>query len=171
MLEMKKLKYLTILLLPITVAVSFTNEGWLVHLPVIVFFVLIPILELLFPSDNKNLEEKEKLLAEKDPFYNLLLYLMVPLQVAYLFWFLKLESIATSDSVGRALSMGIMCGVIGINVGHELGHRLNRFEQFLGEILLLTSLENHFLPYHNRGHHTNVGTPSDPATARRNEPL
>ena len=61
MLEMKKLKYLTILLLPITVAVSFTNEGWLVHLPVIVFFVLIPILELLFPSDNKNLEEKEKL--------------------------------------------------------------------------------------------------------------
>ena len=117
------------------------------------------------------MEEKEKLLAEKDPFYNLLLYLMVPLQVAYLIWFLKLESVASSDSFGRALSMGIMCGVIGINVGHELGHRLNRFEQFLGEILLLTSLENHFLPYHNRGHHTNVGTPSDPATALRNEPL
>jgi alkane 1-monooxygenase len=35
----------------------------------------------------------------------------------------------------------------------------------------LTSLENHFLPYHNRGHHTNVATPSDPATARRNEPV
>jgi alkane 1-monooxygenase len=34
---------------------------------------------------------------------------------------------------------------------------------------LLSSLENHFLPYHNRGHHTNVGTPSDPATARKNE--
>jgi fatty-acid desaturase len=26
-----------------------------------------------------------------------------------------------------------------------------------------------FLPYHNRGHHTNVGTPKDPASARRNE--
>jgi alkane 1-monooxygenase len=65
--------------------------------------------------------------------------------------------------------MGIMCGVIGINVGHELGHRSGRLEQFFGELLLLSSLENHFLPYHNRGHHTNVATPQDPATARKNE--
>jgi alkane 1-monooxygenase len=48
---------------------------------------------------------------------------------------------------------------------------MGRIEQFLGEILLTSSLENHFLPYHNRGHHTNVGTPQDPATARKNEPL
>ena len=43
--------------------------------------------------------------------------------------------------------------------------------RYLGDILLLTSLENHFVPYHNRGHHTNVATPGDPATARLNEPL
>jgi alkane 1-monooxygenase len=36
---------------------------------------------------------------------------------------------------------------------------------------LTTSLENHFLPYHNRGHHHNVATPEDPATARKNEPV
>jgi len=65
--------------------------------------------------------------------------------------------------------MGILCGIFGINVGHELGHRSNRFEQFLGEILLLTSLETHFLPYHNSGHHHNVATPKDPATARKGE--
>ena len=59
--------------------------------------------------------------------------------------------------------------MLGINIGHELGHRSNRFERFIGELLLLSSLENHFLPYHNRGHHTNVGTKSDPATARRDE--
>jgi alkane 1-monooxygenase len=41
----------------------------------------------------------------------------------------------------------------------------------IGEVLLLSSLENHFLPYHNRGHHHNVGTPNDPATARKNELL
>jgi alkane 1-monooxygenase len=65
--------------------------------------------------------------------------------------------------------MGIMCGVIGINVGHELGHRNNRFDELLGEILLLTSLNTHFLPYHNGGHHYNVATPRDAATARKNE--
>lgn len=62
-----------------------------------------------------------------------------------------------------------MCGVFGINLGHELGHRSNRAEQFLGEILLLTSLENHFLPYHNYCHHKHVATPNDPATARKGE--
>ena len=67
--------------------------------------------------------------------------------------------------------MGLACGVLGINIGHELGHRNNRFLQFLGELLLWTSLNTHFLPYHNAGHHAWVGTKKDPATARKNEPL
>lgn len=170
---MRKFKYLTIFLLPITVAVSFTETGYAVFLPLIIFFVIIPLLEIILPIDAANLEGQERELAEKDPFYDWLLYFMVPLQFTYLVWFfyvMKTEQSAL-EMTGRILSMGIMCGVIGINVGHELGHRLNRVEQLLGEILLLTSLENHFLPYHNRGHHTNVGTPQDPATARRNEPL
>ncbi len=29
----------------------------------------------------------------------------------------------------------------------------------------------HFLPYHNNGHHFQVATPNDPATARKNEPV
>ena len=36
---------------------------------------------------------------------------------------------------------------------------------------LLTSLETHFLPYHNSGHHYNVATPKDPATAKKGEPF
>jgi alkane 1-monooxygenase len=79
------------------------------------------------------------------------------------------EAQSSSALIGRISSMGLMCGVLGINIGHELGHRSNRFERCIGELLLLSSLENHFLPYHNRGHHTNVGTKSDPATARRDE--
>lgn len=170
---MKKLKYLTIFLLPVTVAFSFTLDGYAVLTPLIVFFVIIPLLELVMPIDTENLEGKERELAEKDPFYDWVLYAMVPLQISFLVWFLMImqEEQSTLEITGRVLAMGIMCGVIGINVGHELGHRMSRAEQFLGEILLTTSLENHFLPYHNRGHHTNVGTPQDPATARRNEPL
>ena len=65
--------------------------------------------------------------------------------------------------------MGLQCGVYGINIVHELGHRSNRGQRLLGEILLLSSLEMHFLPYHNSGHHFNVATPNDPATARKGE--
>jgi alkane 1-monooxygenase len=168
---MKKLKYLTIYLLPITVTVSFTSQGALTFLPLVVFFVLIPLAELLLKQDAQNLDEKERELAAKDPFYDWLLYSMIPIQIAFLILFLlTFQDVNSAFSlVGRSISMAIMCGVIGINIGHELGHRTKRFEQFLGEILLLSSLENHFLPYHNRGHHNNVATPGDPATARKNE--
>jgi alkane 1-monooxygenase len=65
--------------------------------------------------------------------------------------------------------MGLACGALGINVAHELGHRSNKYEQFLSKALLLTSLYMHFFIEHNRGHHKNVSTPNDPATSRFNE--
>ena len=68
-------------------------------------------------------------------------------------------------------SMGIMSTIIGINVGHELGHRNNKLDEFLGGLLLLSTLNTHFLPYHNGGHHYNVATPNDAATARKGEIL
>lgn len=166
-----RLKYLAIFLLPVTVAFSFVTQGWLTFVPSIVFFFLIPLLELVLRADASNYSESEIDELSKHPFYDALLYLMVPLQIGFLFWYFTVipDSPTYLEQVGRTIAMGMMCGIIGINVGHELGHRLNRFERFLGEVLLLTSLENHFLPYHNRGHHFQVATPQDPATARRNE--
>jgi alkane 1-monooxygenase len=170
---MKKFKYFSIFLLPLTVAISFMNEGVFTFTPLFVFFFFIPLLEHFLPQDDSNLTGVDKELAANDPFYDWLLYSLVPIQIVFLFWYLSnlLTANGNLELIGRTLSMGIMCGVIGINVGHELGHRINRAEQLLGEILLTTSLENHFLPYHNRGHHHNVATPEDPATARKNEPL
>lgn len=169
--QIGKLKYLTIFLLPLTVGIGFFFKDWLTFLPLLTFFVIVPLLELVLKIDEANLEGTDRDEAEEDPFYSWLLFLMLPVQFGYLFWFLTTSFQQNYEYVGGLLSMGLMCGVIGINVGHELGHRSNRFERFVGELLLLSSLENHFLPYHNRGHHTNVGTPQDPATARRNEPL
>ncbi|MFM6935271.1 MAG: alkane 1-monooxygenase [Flavobacteriales bacterium] len=168
---MKKLKYLSVFSLPICVWISFNQTGLLVFLPAIVYFGAIPFLELVLKMDPSNLSEQEKELAKKDPFYTVLLCAMLPIQWGFLvFFFTHIEEApSTMVLVGRILSMGIMSGVIGINIGHELGHRSNRFERWIGELLLLSSLENHFVPYHNRGHHTNVGTKKDPATARRNE--
>ncbi|MEM6379496.1 MAG: alkane 1-monooxygenase, partial [Bacteroidota bacterium] len=91
--------------------------------------------------------------------------------LAYFLVVIQNTAFGTMEYWGRLIAMGMMCGVLGINVGHELGHRHSRLEQFFGEILLLTSLNTHFLPYHNGGHHLNVATPKDPATARKNQLL
>jgi alkane 1-monooxygenase len=168
---MQKLKYLSVVSLPFCVWISFHSQGILTFLPAIIYFGAIPLVELTCNVNTRNLNEQERIMASEDSFYTLLLCLMLPIQFGFLGYFLLhiSETEQTSDLVGRILSMGIMCGVIGINIGHELGHRSKRWEQLMGELLLLTSLENHFVPYHNRGHHTNVGTKKDPATARRNE--
>lgn len=170
---MKRLKYFLIFLLPITVGIAFESEGLFSFIPLFVFFGLVPLLELLIPKSWNTDEASETDLSQPDSFYNLLLYSLVPLQWVFLLYFLSNQHEVTDPLTwwGRVLAMGLMCGIIGINVGHELGHRNSKMERFLGELLLLSSLENHFLPYHNRGHHTNVGTPEDPASARRNEVL
>lgn len=141
------------------------------YLPLYIFFGIVPFLELIIPKKWNTNQASEQSLNAHSFFYNALLYVLVVVQWFFVFAFI-IKYHQHVDSLtwwGRAISMGIMCGVIGINVGHELGHRKNKYERFLGELLLLSSLENHFLPYHNRGHHTNVATPQDPASARKNE--
>ncbi len=169
---MKKGAYFFVYLLPITVALAFNLNGIFTFLPIFIFYGLVPLIELLLPANHNNPDNIEA--RGNSLFFDLVIYLAVPVQVGFLFYFFHILSIATYtpvEYVGLTLSMGLMCGVFGINIAHELGHRTNKFEQLLAEILLLTSLEMHFMPYHNNGHHHNVATPSDPATARKGEPL
>ncbi|SEB66202.1 alkane 1-monooxygenase [Tenacibaculum sp. MAR_2009_124] len=171
---MRPLKYLAFLILPFTVSISFVKSGWLTYLPVFSFFILVPLLELLFKPDSNNFNKEEEEIHKNNKIYTYVLYFTIPIQFFFLGWFLLFivpQGMSFTDFLGKTISMGLMCGVIGINVGHELGHRNNRRDEFLGEILLLTSLNTHFLPYHNAGHHFNVATPKDAATARKNESL
>lgn len=171
---MKAFKYFSILILPIIVYISFTSKGWLTHIPAIVFFGVVPLLEFFIKPNENNFSKEQEKIEKENKLYTYLLYLTLPIQVGFLIFFfysIQEPNLTNSEIFGRVFGMGIMCGVIGINVGHELGHRNNRLDEFIGEILLLTSLNTHFLPYHNGGHHYNVATPKDAATARKNEIL
>ncbi len=59
-------------------------------------------------------------------------YSWVPLQIGTLYLFLTSlgASLTFLDTAGRAVAMGLLCGTFGINAAHELGHRVNKFEQF-----------------------------------------
>ena len=165
-------KYLSVFLLPITVFISFSSEGWLTFLPLIYAFGLIPSLELFFKPDHSNLEKAEQELIKKEFIYDLLLYLIVPIQLAFVLYFLfsiSKPGNSTIELTGKIVGMGIMCGVFGINVAHELGHRRKKIEKFFSKTLLLTSLYMHFFIEHNRGHHKKVATHEDPASARLHE--
>lgn len=168
------LKYLQVLTLPVLAWISFHSTGWPTYLPLIEAFILVPILEFAFKPDPANLSETEEQLRKNDPIYDWQVYLMVPVQLFLLFTFLEVmdeQGLTLLDQIGRVSAMGLMCGVIGINVAHELGHRKNWHEQLMAKVLLLTSLYMHFFIEHNRGHHKHVSTKEDPSSARFGEPL
>ncbi len=172
--NLKAYKYLSPLIIYILAWISFTQTGFLVWIPLIYVWILIPIIELFLKPDEKNRNENESAIAKKDPIYDYLLYIIVIFQYLSLFKFLTVIStpnLSTLEVIGRIFTMGLLCGTFGINVAHELGHRKNKMEQFFAKALLLTSLYMHFFIEHNKGHHKNVSTPQDPSSARKNEIL
>lgn len=75
-----------------------------------------------------------------------------------------------TDYIGGGLGLGLMYGVAGTNVGHELTHRTwSKPAQIVGRWLLAFTSDASFAIEHVYGHHRNVATREDAATARRGE--
>ena len=167
----KFLKYFLTLSIPFLAYLSFNGYGIITYAPIIEAFLFIPLLELFMKPDSDNLSVAEEEMSKNDKFYDIILYLFVPV-IFFLIWEFLIsmkETLSTFDTVGRILSMGIICGGFGINIAHELGHRSNKIEQFLSKMLLIPSLYMHFFIEHNRGHHKRVSTKEDPSSARYGE--
>jgi alkane 1-monooxygenase len=170
--QLRVFKYASPLLLYAGALLSFFSTGFVVWLPIVYAWLLIPLVELVLKPDEHNMSAAEEELAKNDRLYDWLLYMVVPLQYLSLACFLYNIANATTpaiDTMGKVMVMGLLCGTFGINVGHELGHRVDKVEQFLAKSLLLTSLYMHFFIEHNKGHHKHVATPDDPSSARLGE--
>jgi alkane 1-monooxygenase len=172
--HVRSLKYLTPLIIYTCSFQAFIYRGWSIFLPLLLAWMLVPLLELLIKPDNSNLGKAEEELVRSDRLYDFWLYIIVPLQYAALYLFLasiQEPGLKTWEVTGRIFVMGLLCGTFGINVAHELGHRHKAFEQMLAKTLLLTSMYMHFFIEHNKGHHQRVSTPEDPSSARYGENL
>lgn len=169
--KFRAFKYASPLIIYIGSFRAFMVTGWEIWLPLLWAWVIIPLAELFIKPSPANMSAAEEELAKKDKTYDILLYLVVPLQYVALWFFLQSMSqeMTVVDTIGRIGVMGMLCGVFGINVGHELGHRSSVFEQTLAKMLLLTSQYMHFFIEHNKGHHKRVATPEDPSSARYGE--
>jgi alkane 1-monooxygenase len=169
---MKDLKYLLAYLPISSVYIGFYQGGMGYYAGFLVAFVAVPILEFFFTGNRDNRTDLDQLSPLKLRFFDVLLYLNMPL-VYILVWYsgriLYTETLTTLEIAGVVSSLGIILSTCGINVGHELGHRSTKYEQFFSKILLLPNLYLHFFIEHNLGHHKNVATKEDPATSRLGE--
>ncbi|MGY6742924.1 MAG: alkane 1-monooxygenase [Cecembia sp.] len=169
---MKDLKYLLAYSIPLSAVLALLWQGWWSWATVILAFGIFPLLDALFPASTANYSESEEKSRLSNRFFDMLLYICAPICFVLVFFYFKTiqtGGLDTYEWLGLTFSIGVVLGALGINVAHELGHRANKWEQFLAKAGLLTVLYQHFFIEHNRGHHKHVSTDKDPATARKNE--
>jgi alkane 1-monooxygenase len=171
--KFQDIKYLAGFSIPLFTYFSIIYNGIWSWGTLLFAFVFIPILELIIATDqdNKPMEEEGR---NESVFFDILLYLNLPLVFFIVFYGLHHitdQEMKIWEVIGKVVSIGIMLGASGINVAHEIGHKPGFLAQFSARLLLTPCLYNHFTLQHNRGHHLNVGTDADPATARYNETL
>ncbi len=147
--------------------------GWFNYLVLAVVFLAIPCVDYFF-LDEGNPEGEDYQVLLGDRFFAYLTYAFVLVQLlltGYGIVSVAVKDIAWFDFVGFALSLGVIAGGIGITVAHELMHKPKKLDQTLSKVLLSLVCYGHFFIEHIRGHHVNVATPKDPATARMDESL
>ena len=170
---MKDLKYLMSYSIALMAFIGISLGSFYNYLAVVFTFIFIPILETIVKKSDEEYTEEEKKSRLLDPFFDFLLYLNIP--IVFGIFFFSLDKLAftssVSDIIGIILSASIVMATNGINVGHELGHRKSIIARTCSKLLYLPCQYMHFYIEHNFGHHINVATPEDPATARYKQTL
>lgn len=143
---------------------------WLLYSPVIIHLAL-PVLDFIFGEDFSNPPESVVSQLERDFFYRALVWTYVPFQIIgtiYGAWLATTQPLTWYAYIALVFSVGSING-IGIATAHELGHKQEILDRWLSKLALAPSMYGHFFVEHNRGHHKNVATPEDPASARMGE--
>ncbi len=143
---------------------------WLLYAPLVIH-VLIPVLDQTLGEDASNPTDEAVARMETDVYYRALVWAYVPSQIigtALGAWLVAMQSMPWYAYAALVFLVGAINGV-GIGTGHELGHKKEKWDQWLSKLALAPSLYGHFYVEHNRGHHKNVATPGDPASARMGE--
>ncbi len=165
-------KYLFVYTTPLVILFSLWSANIWSFFALFFVFALIPILELFTKGSTENLNTQEEEDVKNNFLFDLIIYLLVPIQGVILVYFLiqvSNDNLPLYTKIGLTTAYGLACGGIGINGAHELGHRNTWYEQLMSKMLLLSTLYMHFFIEHNRGHHKHVSTDQDPASSRYNE--
>ena len=162
-----------------TSAASFFLGGiWLVIPAFVALILAVPVDELVGDDWSKRI-------AKSPIFFKVLLHIQFPtVAIAtflYVYYISDWTFLGASINEARAntqewhvliatAAMGFgIYSIFAINTAHELVHRNDARSVLIARWLLSFSAETAFAIEHVYGHHVNVGTDKDPATARRGQ--
>jgi alkane 1-monooxygenase len=151
-----------------------SRPNWFAFATLAIAYPLVGLLQYIWPYPAKDRFDVAAIPKRTPLYFRLLLWGGVPAQLAMLavmthYW--CSSSLNSWGSVGYLLSAGVMSGIFAITLGHELIHRQQQPEQFLGGLLLSTVCFGTFKVVHLQIHHCHVATPLDFATAQKGQSI
>lgn len=150
---------------------AWTGNPLSLALPLFLIYGLGTLLDIALGKDSSNPPETVVPQLEEDRYYRILTYLVVPMHFIALIgsaWWASTQAMPWWGWLLIAVTAGVISG-LGVNTGHELGHKKTRLEKNLAKLVLAVPAYGHFCVEHNRGHHKQVATPEDPASSRMGE--
>jgi len=161
----------------VIIVAIFTLGGWYLDITTLTFagifvvYGMVPLLDFVIGKDSDNPPERVLDILENDPTYRYSAYFFVAVQFVLMIAYSAIigrGNVTFGQFLGVTTTIGMLSGVA-INTAHDLGHKNTRFESWLAKIALAPVAYGHFYVEHNYGHHANVATPEDPASARMGE--
>lgn len=162
------------LITPIAIGLHarFGHDAWLL-LPLVVVYLLVPLFDAVLGEDLSNPPEAAVPELEADWYYRVLPWLTVPLYFGGLViaaWYAVSAGLSWPAWLALAYAAGLVGG-LAVNTGHELGHKRSWPDQLFARLALAIPVYGHFSVEHNFGHHSQVATPEDSASARLGESI
>lgn len=145
--------------------------GLALWLTPIFFYGLVPLIETLVGEDTSNPPREAIPMLRDDGFYRWSAFMGLPLvYISWLVgaWFIATEPFSWNAYIATTIAAGLT-GAGALNTGHEVGHRRDKLSINVARFLLCQCGMGHFRIEHNLGHHVQVATPEDSATAMMGE--
>jgi alkane 1-monooxygenase len=162
--------WLSLVMIPLVLSSAFFGGLW-VLVPILAAWGIFATLDAALGLNTDNLDPQTKDAALF--WHRLITLLWAPLQFLMIFglvWYLpRADHLGALEIYVISVGMGVLSGSVGIVYAHELMHQKNKFERWMGDLLMTMALYGHFRSEHLLVHHRYIGTPRDPVTARYNE--
>ena len=117
---MKDLKYLMSYSIALMAFLGISIGGFYNYLAVIYTFVFIPVLEVLVKRSDEKYTEQEKANRLLDPFFDILLYLNIP--IVFGIFFFSLDKLILTTSISDIVGIILSASIVTVSYTHLRAH-------------------------------------------------
>lgn len=142
-------------------------------IPALYLYAITPLIDYFMGVDTHNPPEEVVNTMSADAYYRLIVHLFIPVSIGVFLtyiWFVGTQALPAWSIIALIIGIGGASGGV-MTMTHELGHKNNKWDRLSAKIGNMIIGYGHFNIEHNRGHHTWVATPEDPASSRMGETI